>query len=39
LPDLQALTVLLAPPKNEPPTVTVQLPALAAYDALIEVTR
>lgn len=36
LPDLQALAVLLAPPKGEFPAVTVTLPALAAYDALLE---
>jgi len=39
LPELQALTELLAPPRAEVPEVSVQLPTLAAYDALIEVTR
>ncbi len=37
LPDLRALTQLLAPPKSEVPDVVVSLPALAGYDALIEV--
>jgi hypothetical protein len=36
LPDLLALTRLLAPPKGEVPDVAVLLPALAGYDALIE---
>jgi hypothetical protein len=36
LPDLHALTELLAPPRGEPPQVTVDLPALADYDALLE---
>jgi len=39
LPDLHALTELLAPPRGEVPEVSVQLPTLAAYDALIEVAR
>jgi hypothetical protein len=37
LPDLLALTLLLAPPKSEVPIVTVELPALAGYDQLLEV--
>lgn len=36
LPDLHALTALLAPPSTELPDVVVQLPPLAAYDELIE---
>jgi hypothetical protein len=36
LPDLHALTRLLAPPTNAVPDVVVELPALAGYDALIE---
>lgn len=39
LPDLHALTQLLTPPKTGMPEVTVQLPTLAGYDALIEVTQ
>lgn len=39
LPDLQALTALLAPPQREVPDVAVELPTLAGYDELIEVTR
>jgi hypothetical protein len=39
LPDLHALTELLAPPQSGVPDVAVELPALAGYDALIEVTR
>ena len=39
LPDLQALTELLAPPKGELPEVTVALPTLAGYDALLEVAQ
>jgi hypothetical protein len=39
LPDLHALTELLAPPKSEVPDVAVELPALAGYDELIEVAR
>ena len=37
LPDLQALTRLLAPPTTDVPDVVVDLPSLAGYDALIEV--
>lgn len=37
LPDLLALTALLAPPPGALPDVAVELPALAAYDALLEV--
>lgn len=37
LPDLHALTQLLAPPNSAVPDVVVVLPTLAAYDALIEV--
>jgi hypothetical protein len=37
LPDLTALTELLAPPKGDVPQVVVTLPTLAAYDALLEV--
>lgn len=36
LPDLAALTDLLAPPRREFPDVAVQLPALADYDELLE---
>jgi hypothetical protein len=36
LPDLNALTELLAPPTSEVPDVAVTLPALASYDALLE---
>jgi hypothetical protein len=36
LPDLNALSKLLAPPRCEPPDVAVQLPALADYDELLE---
>lgn len=39
LPDLRALSELLAPPRRELPEVAVQLPALAGYDELIEVAR
>lgn len=39
LPDLEALTALLAPPRREVPDVAVELPTLAGYDELIEVTR
>jgi transposase InsO family protein len=35
LPDLPALTQLLAPPSGEIPDVVVVLPALAGYDALL----
>ena len=38
LPDLLALTQLLAPPKTAVPDVVVLLPALADYDQLIEVS-
>ena len=37
LPDLNALTELLAPPNADVPQVVVTLPALASYDALFEV--
>jgi hypothetical protein len=37
LPDLHALTQLLAPPNSAVPDVVVVLPTLASYDALIEV--
>ena len=37
LPNLIALTQLLAPPKGEVPQVVVTLPMLAAYDELFEV--
>ena len=37
LPDLHALTQLLAPPSGAVPDVVVMLPMLASYDALIEV--
>jgi hypothetical protein len=36
LPDLNALSALLAPPKRELPDVAVELPTLADYDELIE---
>lgn len=36
LPDLHALTGLLEPPNSEVPEVSVQLPALAGYDELID---
>lgn len=36
LPDLHALSALVAPPRREVPEVAVELPELAAYDALIE---
>lgn len=39
LPDLQALTALLAPRRSDAASVSVQLPALAEYDALIEAVR
>jgi hypothetical protein len=39
LPDLHALTLLLAPPAADVPHVMVTLPALAGYDALFEVAR
>lgn len=37
LPDLHALSALLAPPKTDMPDVVVELPALAGYDELIKV--
>jgi hypothetical protein len=37
LPDLHALTLLLAPPNTEVPQVMVTLPTLASYDTLFEV--
>ena len=37
LPDLGALTQLLAPPKGDVPQVVVTLPTLASYDELLEV--
>jgi hypothetical protein len=36
LPDLAALSALLAPPRRELPEVAVQLPALGQYDELLE---
>lgn len=39
LPDLRALSELLKPPRGALPQVAVELPALADYDALIEVAR
>jgi hypothetical protein len=39
LPDLLALTQLLAPPKSEVPIVTIELPSLAGYDKLLAVAR
>lgn len=39
LPDLHALSALLAPPRGHIPEVAVQLPALADYDTLIEQTQ
>ena len=39
LPDLNALTALLAAPRRDMPEVAVELPTLAGYDELIEVTR
>ena len=39
LPDLHALTTLLAPRRGDVPDVAVVLPALAGYDELIEVVR
>lgn len=38
LPDLHALTQLLAPPRGEVPEISVQLPTLAACDALLQVS-
>jgi len=37
--DLTALTALLAQPRRELPDVAVELPTLADYDELIEVTQ
>lgn len=37
LPNLLALTEMLAPPNSEVPDVVVELPSLESYDALIEV--
>jgi hypothetical protein len=37
LPDLNALTPLLAPPKGDVPQVVVTLPMLASSDDLFEV--
>ena len=37
LPELLALEALLAPPRSEVADVTVKLPALAEYDALMGV--
>jgi hypothetical protein len=39
LPDLGALTQLLAPPKADVPQVVVTLPTLASYDDLFEVAQ
>jgi transposase InsO family protein len=39
LPDLHALSELLAPPRTTVPEVTVQTAALSSYDALIEVSQ
>ena len=39
LPDLHALTQLVAPRRGELPEVAVQLPALSGYDALLEGAR
>ena len=39
LPDLQALTELMAPPGKDVPVVTVKLPSLASYDELLAVAR
>ncbi len=36
LPDLDALSALLAPPRRDLPDVAVQLPLLAEYDELLE---
>ena len=35
LPDLLALTLLLAPPKSDVPNVMIELPSLAGYDRLL----
>jgi hypothetical protein len=39
LPHLQALTELLTPARSDVPVVMVELPSLASYDELLEVTR
>ena len=39
LPDLNALTQLLAPPNGDVPRVVVTLPTLASYDELFEVAQ
>jgi hypothetical protein len=39
LPDLNALTQLLAPPEGDVPQVVVTLPTLASYDELLEAAR
>jgi transposase InsO family protein len=39
LPDLDALSALLTPPRRELPEVAVQLPALQDYDELLEPAR
>nr|ART90106.1 mobile element protein [uncultured bacterium] len=39
LPDLEALTELVAPRRGDVPDVAVQLPTLAGYDALLEVAQ
>lgn len=39
LPDLLALTQLLAPPTGEVPIVTIELPSLSGYDQLLAVNR
>lgn len=39
VPDLHALSELLAPPRTTVPEVTVQIAALSSYDALIEVSQ
>jgi hypothetical protein len=39
LPDLRALTELVAPRRGELPEVSVQLPELSGYDALLEVVQ
>ena len=39
LPDLQALSKLMSPPRVAVPAVKVDLPSLADYDELLEVAR
>jgi hypothetical protein len=39
LPDLRALTELLAPTKTSAPDVTIELPSLAGYDQLLVATQ